>query len=313
MINNNFKNNINVRRIVSLIFFILFLFIGVGIYSRQKILKENIYREEVKNINDNSLAKGYYGTDDDINDIIDDVVKENDYENDETKKISSPYEDERIISAKNEEYKEKILKLVNDFDEGKIKSFDDEYRDDIENILRKNRAKFFGDSNTEHFRFYNVLSDDLIYAMVGKDINKQRDLIDESLISDLDNIIFFNGYNLDKFNTADEYVEAYVNLIKKIKSIKSDINIYICSLLPATEKAIDEDIKSPLPQHIYMGREFDRALENYDFEDAIYINTKYFVKDEWHKDDGVHMNKTFYEILIPYVTYYICYICNICM
>lgn len=209
-----------------------------------------------------------------------------------------------INDSTNLNMKNNILKLIESVNSDSYKNFEGEYRKEIEKILRESKALFMGDSNVKHFEYYDILDKDLYFANEGKNIFEQAKLI-ENINSDIKNIILFNGYNLDKYNNSEEYIEAYLNIIDKLKNKLPDCNIYICSLLPATYDKIKEDFLSPLPHNIYRGKEFDMAIENYQFEDATYIDTKWIVRDTWHKEDGVHMTKEFYEILIPYVAYFI--------
>ena len=273
------------RRVISFTIFIIFVIIELSIFNNKFDLKKSF--------------------------IDSDGEKTLVYYNDLSKKertsigIFNIKNEEKILNAKNEDYKEKILNLITENNAGDLPPYEGKTREDVENIYKDSNIKFFGDSNVEHFDFYDILDKDYFFNMTGKNINEQKELIDEKELAGIKNVVFFNGYNLDKYNSKEEYINAYIDISNKIKSIDSDISIYVCSLLPATEDIIMEDLDSPLPHNIYLGKEFDEALESYDFENIEYIDTKWIIKENYHKNDGVHMIKDFYEVLIPYVAYYV--------
>jgi hypothetical protein len=64
----------------------------------------------------------------------------------------------------------------------------------------------------KHFEYYDILDKELYFANEGKNIFEQAKLI-EDINYDIENIILFNGYNLDKYNSSEEYVESYLNII----------------------------------------------------------------------------------------------------
>ena len=209
-----------------------------------------------------------------------------------------------ILKATNKGCKEKILELISNHNQGKDQKFDGDFRRQIEKLLNDTKTIFIGDSNVKHFSYYDLLDEKYYIEFEGKDIKKQNNLIGDKVDNSIKNIIIFNGYNLDEFEGSEDYINAYNNLINEIIKKTPDVNIFICSLIPATKEIIREDLESPLPHKIYLGKEFDIALENYKFDKAMYVDTKWLVNEKDHKEDGVHMNKDFYEIFIPYLTYF---------
>lgn len=212
---------------------------------------------------------------------------------------------EYILNAKNNVFKKNILELISKYIDGSSINFKGKYREGIEDLIKNTNTIFLGDSNVKHFLYYDVLSPECYIEFEGKNIIEQAELVQDKLGKDISNIIIFNGYNIDAFNSSNEYIKAYKNLIKKIKNKIPNVNIYICSLLPATRKVIYEDLESPLPQKVYNGKSFDIALENEKNLGAVYVDTKWMLKDDIHKNDGVHMKKEFYETFIPYLTYFV--------
>ena len=274
------------KKIIALVSFAAFIAIGVLIFYRQQNLKKNAF--DKSGILD-----------------IDDYYLSLEKREKTSLGIYNKRNEDKILSSTNESLKEDIIKLISRYNSGDIQNISEDYKNEVYELLEKSKIKFIGDSNTEHFKFYDILDEKYYFAMTGKNIDEQYDIINEEVFKDVDNLVFFNGYNLDKYDNADEYINSYKKLFDKIKSINNSINIYVCSLLPATKKAIEEDIASPLPHKIYNGIKFDLSLESFSFDNAEYIDTKWFMEEEKHKSDGVHMEKYFYEILLPYVCLYV--------
>ena len=274
-----------IKNLIAIISFLAFIIIGVNMYF--------------DHINTNKKI------DDEMNEITDKYLY--DYDNVEKNEIGITNENntEYILNATNIEYKEKIIDLIKKNNDSTLGNFYIDNRKEFENILKNSHTKFFGDSNVEHFSFYDALDKSLYDFMTGKSVKKQKDLILEKLDKNIKNVVIFNGYNLEDFKTGDDYVNAYKDYIKVIKDYNKDINIYICSLLPAEDKFIIEDYKLPLPHNIYRGKEFDNALENANLNDAMYIDTKWIGRNNFHTTDGVHMIKEFYYVLIPYISYFV--------
>ena len=274
------------KNIISLLAFVVFILVGYSIFMKQKSLKNEL------------LGDSY------INNIDEYLFSSEKYKRTSIG-IYNIKNENKILEANNKNFSEKLIKLINNYNDGKKIELDSGEKKKIIEICENSKIKFIGDSNTEHLKFYNIISDKYYFAMTGKSVTEQIDLIDEKVLDGVLNLIIFNGYNLDNYNNAKEYIEAYEKLISKIKNINNDINIYICSLVPATKKAILDDIESPLPHKIYNGIVFDEAIENYNFSNAEYIDTKWFMEEDKHKNDGVHMEKYFYDILVQYVVYYV--------
>ena len=172
----------------------------------------------------------------------------------------------------------------------------------IEKLLEN--TKFVGDSNAHQLTRLSVLPYEYVGEMRGKSLTEQIKIVQNVLDGNEKNIVLWNGYNIKYFKSSKEYIEAYEELIKKIKTISKDSNIYICSLLPAKKSRVEEDFKSDFVHNIYLGPEYDSELEKH-FEDT-YIDTKHFLySEDFYQIDEVHLNSTYMQMLVSYVAFYI--------
>ena len=280
---NIFFINQKIKNLISIISFIIFIIILIVFYNKNKnannILNNNEtyekYYYDVKNFKKNEIG----------------LLNEN---NTQT-----------ILNSTNMTVKNQILNLIKNYNNNFDINFYDDNKEYIYELLNNKKVLFLGDSNTEHFLFYNLLDEKYFKYMTGLSVNKQSKKIEEYLTDDIETIVFFNGYNFDEYKTVEEYINSYENIIKIVKNKLKNCKIYILSIIPASLEKIKEDLKSPIPHNIFMGKEFDIGLENHNFYDATYIDTKWIVRENFNKDDGVHMIDTFYKILIPYVSLFI--------
>lgn len=208
---------------------------------------------------------------------------------------------ERILSADESIYKEKIIELLNRFAVSDLKEIIGKER--LDYIKQYEGVKIVGDSNVRHFDYYQVLEKEFYYPLAGKSIDYQAKHAREYVDSNTKTIVFWNGYNIANYNNAEEYVSAYQELVDSVKKINANTDVYICSLMPATEKAIEDDLKGELVHHIYRGREYDAKLKEH-FGDH-YIDIKFIGREKYYGNDGIHFMPQFYYMLIPYLAYYL--------
>ena len=116
-------------------------------------------------------------------------------------------------------------------------------------------------------------------------------------------MIFWTGYNIALFEDANDYVNTYQQLYDKVKEINPNTNVYICSLMPATKEAIDNDLKGDFVHNLYKGYEYDLALKNHFAYN--YLDIKFLAKKDYYGPDGIHFRVELYNMLIRYLAYYI--------
>lgn len=208
---------------------------------------------------------------------------------------------ERILRAKDTRYKEKLIELLNRFAVSDLKEIIGEERLDF--IKLYDGMKIVGDSNVRHFDYYQILESEYYHPLAGKSIDYQAQHAKEYVDKSTKKIIFWNGYNIANYKDAEEYVAAYQKLVDSVKAINPETEVYICSLMPATQAAIENDFKGDIIHNIYRGREYDEAIKKHFGNN--YIDIKFIGKQKYYGNDGIHFMPQFYYMLVPYLAYYL--------
>ena len=208
---------------------------------------------------------------------------------------------DRILKAKDTDVKQKLIDLLNEFAHKDLKRL---YKYQLEEYYELlDGSKLIGDSMVRHLHNYNLIDYKYYVAFPGRSINYIIEHIDEHISSVTKNVIFWTGYNIALFEDANDYVNTYQQLYDKIKEINPNTNVYICSLMPATKEAIDNDLKGDFVHNLYKGYEYDLALKNH-FADN-YLDIKFLAKKDYYGPDGIHFRVELYNMLVRYLAYYI--------
>ena len=208
---------------------------------------------------------------------------------------------DKILNAKDTDVKQKLIDLLNEFAHNDFKRL---YKYQLEEYYELlDGSKLIGDSMVRHLHNYNIIDYKYYVAFPGKSINYIKENIDEHISSVTKNVIFWTGYNIALFEDANDYVNTYQQLYDKVKEINPNTNVYICSLMPATKEAIDNDLKGDFVHNLYKGYEYDLALKNH-FADN-YLDIKFLAKKDYYGPDGIHFRVELYNMLIRYLAYYI--------
>lgn len=264
---------ITLRRIISFMLFMAFIAISLFNYYK-KVSRINSINEELKQ--NNSINEAIKSEGNDLSVIDDEKLTEND---------------------------RKIKEFFAEINENKNgdKFYSENYKY-IYDIL--NKIKICGDSNVNYLNSFGLVNSTMVGIMKGKSPTEQLDLIDEFVDMDTNIYALWNGYNIKYYKDSAAFVESYDKLIEKIKSINENAKVYVCSLLPATDKKVKEDLESDFVHNLYKGPEYDLALQEHFGE--YYIDTKKLMVDEFHIErDGVHFNPTFNKMLLTWIALYV--------
>ena len=208
---------------------------------------------------------------------------------------------DKILNAKDTDVKQKLIDLLNEFAHNDFKRLYKYQLEEYYELLEG--SKLIGDSMVRHLHNYNLIDYKYYVAFPGQSINYIIEHIDEQISSVTKNVIFWTGYNIALFEDANDYVNTYQQLYDKVKEINPNTNVYICSLMPATKEAIDNDLKGDFVHNLYKGYEYDLALKNH-FADN-YLDIKFLAKKDYYGPDGIHFRVELYNMLIRYLAYYI--------
>ena len=329
----------NVKQVLSVVFFAIFIVIGAFIFvdKQRKLNRANEFMAQYRSENVESDTNIDETNDDSVEEletlnnasnvdvekkkIIEKLRSNNEVNivNPAKGKTNSIIEKnlneetfyEKILSLKKEDetkwenrrYNQMLTEFANDIKENhNCNKFYWNYKNYIYYLL--DGTRFLGDSNIYHLIRFNILPEKYTRQMRGQSITQQYDSVVEKVEGTEKHYVFWNGYNIKYFNDAEEYANGYEGMIKKLKAINENCDIYICSLLPATEKIVENDLKSDFVHNIYRGPEYDEGLQKH-FGDN-YIDTKIFLFSEsQYQDDGVHLNMEYAKMLVSYVAFYL--------
>ena len=285
------KNNV-VKNLVSALAFLIFvIFLSQKFFDNYKLKIAALQISNVDSTDTNKLSDMEETTEPEM--IINEVLDP--YYTADNINIGN------ILKAKNTEIKAKLISLLNEFAVQDLKEIIGQER--LQYIKLFDGMKIVGDSNVRHFDYYQVLEAEYYHPFAGKDIKYQTEHVKEYVDENTKVIIFWNGYNIAFYKDAEDYVNTYQKLYDKVKEVNPNTNVYICSLMPATEEAIKRDLEGELVHNIYKGKEYDLALKEH-FGDN-YIDIKFIGKRLYYGNDGIHFMPKFYYMLVPYLAYYL--------
>jgi len=154
---------------------------------------------------------------------------------------------------------------------------------------------FLGDSRVVGFTVYNLLPEDGVLAQTGDTINAITDQLDQ--IRSMDPKYIFISYGINDIGigfwpTAEEYAEAFGEKLDELHAALPDAEIYVNSILPATEEAAAATpVWAGLPEY---SEAVSRMCEK---KDICFIDNTSLVAE--HEDlyagDGVHLQPDFYH------------------
>lgn len=308
-----------IKNLISLSAFVLFIVIGCVIFVRRYNLKSRaneiatmfIDDQNIDNVDTNDNNSNEAVNQNDINSSnensdnnIEAKLLKNSYDDFGFLDVTSLYEKEEIRKDNEkifEEY-EKYKTSVRNNDEVPYYVIETEYVNEL-----YNKACFIGDSNVLKIRRLKYLPEKNIYPFGAETL--------ESIIAKADNLSVINvekfnsaivwiGYNIKYIEDSNHIINEFNRITEKLKKQNENIKVYMCSILPATQEKIEEDLSNGAIHNFYRGPEYDSALKEH-FKD-LYIDTKIFINSpKDYTSDGFHMQTTFYDKMIPYVGFYI--------
>ncbi len=177
--------------------------------------------------------------------------------------------------------------------EEKIDSLREKDIEDMDFKTLFSSSVIMGDSITEGLVGYGVLNQSSVVAKKGK--NTISALEDVKTVVNLQPRKVFMTYGMNDLyvfpNNAKGFIDSYKNLVNEVKLSLPSTKIYIASILPANEKALNKD------SELKHCNEFNKELEKMCEElDLIYIDTTKIVKEDskLYEPDGIHMKISFY-------------------
>ncbi|WP_207745035.1 GDSL-type esterase/lipase family protein [Paraclostridium bifermentans] len=191
-------------------------------------------------------------------------------------------ESEDISSIRNEI--EKNSDDNSDIDKNKVDvNFDKVFEDSV----------IMGDSRSEGLTAYGILSPSSVVAYKGRNVIEAKGDVSEVVDLSPNNVFLTYGMNdLELFSNSKDFINKYEILINDVKRKLPSSKIYVTSIIPTTQAAIE---KEPSFKQVYT---FNKALEdmckklNLEF---INVNNSVNSKENLYEPDGIHFSAKFYN------------------
>lgn len=154
-------------------------------------------------------------------------------------------------------------------------------------------AVLLGDSRAEGFAEYDILDQSQVLAEIGISLEETDPYIEQAIGLNPEKVFLSYGLNdLGMFGgDAGKFQEKYRNIIEKLKEALPESGIYVTTILPVQQKALEKD-----PILNYIG-EFNEAIRTMCREEqVICIELGDLVSDELYETDGEHFTLEFYPL-----------------
>ena len=171
---------------------------------------------------------------------------------------------------------------------------DGEEGEDTRSIREKfNGAVVVGDSIAQGFTEFDVLNTSSVVSKIGVHLYELDDLI--SQVKEISPGTVFLAMGMNDLSATegnvDESISQYAEVLKKVAEEVPDANVFVNSIFPAQENAIEDD---PYLEHI---SEYNTALKELcDSRGIGFIDNTNLVEDKYYEEDGLHFKADFYPL-----------------
>ena len=242
-----------------------------------------------------------------INQII------NQEQNDIVNKLNQINSKNEVIEENNEKHEEK-KEENNDTEEGKSEETTPKKST---NVKFDETVAFIGDSRTQGFIMYNGLKDVQDYSYVGLMVDtaiskkfvktskgEKITLLEDMKGKNIKRVYIMLGVNELGWSYPQVFKSKYKELIKEIRKIKPDAQIYVQSIIPVT-KSRDKSDKyfnnTRIEQYNKLVKEvaLEENVEYLDVQSAL-TNSEGYLPEET-SPDGIHIGKSYCEKWLEYL------------
>ena len=154
-----------------------------------------------------------------------------------------------------------------------------------------------GDSRAVGFYYYDFLPEERVLAEGGSTIRKLREHIPDIQKLNPSNVFLCYGLNdvsIGYWNTPEEYVAEYAEVIHDLQQVVPGLKIYISSTLPARDPAFDlAPVWAEIPNFNVAVKAMCDTLDN-----RWYVDNDQLAEEQadlWN-DDGIHVASSFYPL-----------------
>lgn len=150
---------------------------------------------------------------------------------------------------------------------------------------------FMGDSLTEPLSFYDILDEDSVIGIKGRDVikAKEEDLGTLKSLNPKKIVMMYGMNDLLLFSNSHDFVKNYESLINQIKKELPNAEIYVNSVFPVSDETIAKK------KEFIKVNDFNNALREMCNTMGIkFIDTTSMVKENMYEPDGIHLKAEFY-------------------
>lgn len=156
-------------------------------------------------------------------------------------------------------------------------------------------AVVLGDSRTKGLEEYEVLDDSKVLAEIGLTLTEADPYVDEAIALNPETVFLSYGLN-DIGNTSGDtgiFKEQYLNVIKKLKEGLPNSKIYINTILPVQDIAVQ---KTPVLSQL---EEYNDAIREICAQEGVgCVEIGELAQDELYEPDGEHLKSEFYPLWV---------------
>lgn len=214
-------------------------------------------------------------------------------------RLSNPQKDTtkgtKILAAMDQTDVSKVNKKIKKLEEAERKA--QQEADDRPASEKFADSLVIGDSITQGLSEYGVLDQANVQADRGTGVSDgDNDKLAEHIAKakEMKPSVLFLAYGMNDVGAqngdAAGFVKAYKTVIKDLKKSLPDTRIYVNSVLPAAQSAIDQNaVYAKIP-------EFNEKLKKLcEKENVTFIDNTELVKQEYYASDGIHMSPAYYK------------------
>ncbi len=161
-------------------------------------------------------------------------------------------------------------------------------------FFQQNRILMIGDSMVEGMDAYEVLYSSNTIWQRGKRIDDMSDQLEKAVTYNPSAIILSYGLNdVQLWNgRVDSFINAYNNSLENIRKALPNTTIYVCSIFPVSQEAIDRDSSFQ-----YINLFNDRLQQLCNDKGISFIDSRYLLSNvsNPYGPDGIHPKAFFYK------------------
>lgn len=156
-------------------------------------------------------------------------------------------------------------------------------------------AVVLGDSRTKALEEYEVLDDSKVLAEIGLTLTEADPYVEEAIALNPETVFLSYGLN-DIGNTSGDtelFKEQYLKVIKKLKEGLPNSKIYINTILPVQDIAVQ---KTPVLSHL---EEYNDAIREICSQEGVgCVEIGELAQDDLYEPDGEHLRSEFYPLWV---------------